>query len=301
MIGRITGPFSLKSVFTLLAFSVSSLGFASMAGGAASHFTVVFNGKDPSPAKIAGQLERTWEIFHDLFGVEPAPVRVIITAVSGTAPGSSADRQSSTAAPPQHEIAWAIKEGEDLSGQTFSDLSHEITHIYFIDYMEDKGGLHQSNAWLHEAAAIRSELDPFRKNRETWIREHIKERIPLELLFTMKNPQKQNPLVELTVKLHEKLAKGEITAEELNRQISDFAQTHAEELSQAGIRNMTYYSESFSIFKFLLDTEGKEFIRRMSLALKNGKTMVEIIRGLKTYPKGIPQLEQAWADRVEKS
>jgi hypothetical protein len=124
------------------------------------------------------------------------------------------------------QMAWAIKEGEALSSQSFSDLSHEITHIYFIDYMEDKGGMHQGHAWLHEAVSCYSERDPYRKNREQWARDHISDRIPFEQLFTMKNPQKENPLVELTVKLHEQLARGEIKVDDLNRQISEFATSH---------------------------------------------------------------------------
>jgi len=266
-----------------------------------SHFVIVSSAKKPAPDEIAGYLEQTWQTFHEVFGVDPAPVKVVISLTSGSGASSSQSDQERPGGQPEQQIAWAIKEGEALSGQTFSDLSHEITHIYFIDYMEDKGGLHQTHAWLHEAVACYSERDPYRKNREQWAHEHINDRIPFEQLFTMKNPQKQNPLVELTVKLHEKLARGEIKVEELNRQISEFATTHATELSQAGIRNMTYYSESLSIFEFLLKTEGKEFIRSMCQALKKGKSMDEIIRGLKAYPKGVSQLEEAWVVWVQGS
>jgi len=115
----------------------------------------------------------------------------------------------------------------------------------------------------------------------------------------MTNPQKTNPLVELTVKLQEQLARGEIKVEDMNRQISDFATTHATELSQAGIRNMTYYSESLSLFEFLLATEGKAFIRTMCQSLKAGKSMDDVIRSSKAYPGGIPQLEQAWVAWVQ--
>jgi hypothetical protein len=266
-----------------------------------SHFLVESSAKHPTPAELAGYLEQTWQTFNDVFGVQPATVKVVGSVTSGSGAPSSQSDQERPAGSPEHQIAWAIKEGEALSSQTFSDLSHEITHIYFIDYMEDKGGMHQAHAWLHEAVACYSERDPYRKNREQWAREHVKDRIPFEQLFTMKNPQKMNPLVELTVKLHGKLARGEIKVDEVNRQISEFATAHSAELSQAGIRNMTYYSQSLSIFEFLLKTEGKEFIRAMCQALKEGKSMAEIIRGVKAYPKGLPQFEEAWVAWVQSS
>ncbi len=302
----------MKPVFIVLALCLPLMLLSTVADSATrkedlgvknlkSHFTIISSARQPTPDEIAGYLEQTWQTFHDLFGVDPAPVKVVISLTSGSGVPSSQSDQERPGGLPEHQIAWAMREGEALSSQTFSDLSHEITHIYFIDYMEDKGGLHQAHAWLHEAVACYSERDPFRKNREQWARDHLNDRIPFEQLFTMKNPQKENPLVELTVKLHEKLARGEIKVEELNRQISEFATAHAAELSQAGIRNMTYYSESLSILEFLLKTEGKEFIRTMCQALKKGKTMDEIIRGLKAYPKGIPQLEQAWVAWVQGS
>jgi hypothetical protein len=302
----------MRSVFMPLAFCLSLMLIGSAVDGATkkenrgvenpkSHFVIVSGARHPTPIEIAGYLEKAWETFHDVFGVDPAPVKVVISLTSGSgAPSSQAD-QERPGGQPAHQIAWAIKEGEPLSSQTYSDLSHEITHIYFIDYMEDKGGMHQAHAWLHEAVACYSERDPYRKNRERWAVEHISDRIPFEQLFTMKNPQKLNPMVELTVKLQQKLVKGEITAEELNRQVSEFATAHAGELSRTGIRNMTYYSESLSIFEFLLKTEGKEFIRAMCQALRKGKSMDEIIRGLKAYPKGIPQLEEAWVAWVQGS
>jgi hypothetical protein len=266
-----------------------------------SHFIIVSSAKHPAPDELAGYLEEAWHRFHDVFGVKPATVKVVGSGTAGSGAPSSQSDQERPAGSPEHQIAWAIEEGAALSSQTFSDLSHEITHIYFIDYMEDKGGMHQAHAWLHEAVACYSERDPYRKNREQWAREHVEDRIPFEQLFTMKNPQKSNPLVELTVKLHEKLARGEIRIEEVNRQISEFATSHAAELSQAGIRNMTYYSQSLSIFEFLLETEGKEFIRAMCQALKKGKSMAEIIGGVKAYPKGLAQFEEAWVAWVQRS
>jgi len=301
----------MSPVFAAFAVCISLMLLHPMANAAAqkedegvttptSHFIIVSSAKNPAPDEIAAYLEPTWRLFYDVFGVKPATVKVVSPTSGSGAPPSQAD-QERPAGSPERQIAWAIKEGEPLSSQTFSDLAHEITHIYFIDYMEDKGGMHQANAWLHEAVACYSERDPYRKNREQWARDHVKDRIPFEQLFTMKNPQKENPLVELTVKLHEKLARGEIKVEEVNRQISEFATAHAAELSQAGIRNMTYYSQSLSIFEFLLETEGKEFIRAMCQALKEGKSMAEIIRGMKAYPKGLPQFEEAWVAWVQRS
>jgi hypothetical protein len=264
------------------------------------HFIIESSAKSPTPNEIAAYLEQTWQTFHDVFGVNPAKVRVSISLTSGGGAPSQSDQEKSAGAPP-HQIAWAIKEGESLSSQGFSDLAHEITHIYFIDYMDDKGGMHQANAWLHEAVACYSERDPYRKNREQWARDHIKDRIPFDRFFTMKNPQKENPFVELTVKLHEKLSRGEITVDEVNRQISDYATSHGAELARAGLRTMTYYSQSLTVFEFLLQTEGKEFIRAMCQALKTGKSMAEIIGGLKKYPKGLSQFEAAWVAWAQSS
>ena len=268
--------------------------------GRSDHFRVVSNAKEPSPEAIAADLETTWRTFRDLFGVEPAAVEVVITVTSGGG-GSSADAGTeSPAGGPAHRIAWTIAEGEPLDSQRFSDLSHEIAHIYFLEYMH-AGGLHQAHAWLHEAVACHHEKEPSRRHRLQWMRDHLQERIPLATLFTMKNPVKQSPLVELTVQLHEKLARGEITVDELNRQISAYASSHAEELSRNGIRNMTYYAESLSLFEFLLETEGKTFIREMCQALRRGTSMDEIVRRRKAYPNGLSQLEDAWVAWVHNS
>ena len=268
--------------------------------GRTDHFRVVSNAKKPSPEEIATDLEATWRTFRDLFGVEPAAVEVVITVTSGGG-GSSADAGTeSPAGGPAHRIAWTIAEGEPLDSQRFSDLSHEIAHIYFLEYMH-AGGLHQAHAWLHEAVACHHEKEPSRRHRLQWMRDHLQERIPLATLFTMKNPVKQSPMVELTVQLHEKLARGEITVDELNRQISAYASSHAEELSRNGIRNMTYYAESLSLFEFLLETEGKTFIREMCQALRRGTSMDEIVRRRKAYPNGLSQLEDAWVAWVRNS
>ncbi len=240
--------------------------------GESAHFRVVSAATTPSSDAIAADLERTWQTFRDLFGVEPARVEVVISVTSG---------------------------GEDLEGQAFSDLAHEIAHIYFLDYMGE-GGLHQANAWLHEAVACHHEKAPSRRHRLQWMREHLRDRIPLGTLFTMRNPVKESPLVELTVKLHERLARGEITVDEVNRQVSAYATSHVEELTQRGIRNMTYYAESLSVFEFLLESEGKTFIREMCGALKRRTSMDEIVRRLKAYPKGPSQLEEAWAAWVQR-
>src|SRR5262249_8558723 len=167
------------------------------------HFVVAWAARKPPQGEIAAHLEPAWQTFHDIFGVDPATVKVVVSVTAGTgAPPSTADPDRSAEAPGR-EIAWAIKEGEALWSQTFSDLAHEITHIYFIAYTAAPGGLHQAHAWLHEAGACHAERDPFRRNREQWARDHLSDRIPLAQLFTMTNPQKTNPLVELTVKLHE--------------------------------------------------------------------------------------------------
>jgi len=247
--------------------------------GESAHFRVVSAATTPSSDAIAADLERTWQTFRDLFGVEPARVEVVISVTSGG--GSTADARTEAPGGGAHTMAWAIGEGGVL------------------DYMGE-GGLHQANAWLHEAVACHHEKAPSRRHRLQWMREHLRDRIPLGTLFTMRNPVKESPLVELTVKLHERLARGEITVDEVNRQVSAYATSHAEELTQRGIRNMTYYTESLSVFEFLLESEGKTFIREMCGALKRGTSMDEIVRRLKAYPKGPSQLEEAWAAWVQR-
>src|SRR5215475_4270136 len=193
------------------------------------HFVVVSSARKPAPGEIAAYLEPAWQTFHDVFGVDPAVVKVNVSVTAGAgAPPSQADPDRSGGAP-AHEIAWAIKEDEALSSQRFSDLSHEITHIYFIDYMEDKGRMHQDHAWLHEAVSCYSEQDSSRKIRKQWARDHINDRTPFEQFFTMKNPLKEGPLVELTVKLTEKLNRREITATEMTQQIASMAAVQSAE------------------------------------------------------------------------
>jgi hypothetical protein len=287
------------------ALAVTSLLLLAREGGAATeeddvstpHFVVSSAVKAPSPAEIGSHLERTWQTFRDLFDVEPRSVRVVLSAVAAGGSGSARADQGSGAA--SSTIAWTATEGEDLQGQGFSDLSHEIAHIYFLDLMGNPQGLHQSHAWLHEAVACLHESPSFVANRERWIRERLGERIPLAQLFEMKNPVKENPLVELTVELHGKLARGEIGVAEMNQQISGWASSHSQELMQAGIRNMTYYAESLSVLQFLLAREGKPFVRAMVARLRDGASMAEILRDVPHHADGIPSLEAEWVRWVE--
>ena len=57
---------------------------------------------------------------------------------------------------------------------------------------------------------------------------------------------------------------------------------------------MTYYAESVTLFEFLLEKEGKTFIREMCQALRHGATMDAIVRKRIAFPKGTPDLEEAW-------
>jgi hypothetical protein len=263
----------------------------------AEHFRIVSSVTSPAAPNVAARLERTWRTFRDLFDVEPAPVTVVLAAGDATAV-SQADQQRAPATP--HTIAWTIAEGEDLEGQGLSDLSHEIAHMYFLDVMGNPTGLHQEHAWLHEAVACHHEGERFAAGRETWIRERLAERFPLAELFTMRNPVKVNPLVGLTAELHGKLARGEITVAELNAQIGAYAAAHATELAQAGVRNMTYYAQSLSVFRFLLATKGPSFVRAMAQRLKDGGTMDEVLRREGGYPGGPRALEEAWVSWVRK-
>ena len=289
--------YALRILVLLVAGAICTAMATDHTTGTSAHFRVISSATNPSPDAIAADLEKTWQTFRNLFDVEPGPVEVVINVTSGG--GSTADAGSKSAAG-AHTMAWAISEGDDLEGQSFSDLAHEIAHIYFLDYMGAEG-LHQPNAWLHEAVACHHEKTASHRHRLQWMREHLQERIPLGALFTMRNPVKESPLVQLTVNLHERLARGEITVDELNRQVAAYAQSHAEELSQKGIRDMTYYAESLSVFEFLLETEGRQFIREMCGDLKRGTSMDQIVRRLKAYPNGPSQLEEAWTGWVQKS
>jgi hypothetical protein len=262
-----------------------------------SHFVLSSAVTSPSPAEITEHLERTWRTFRELFGVEPRPLRVVLNAAAADAAEvARADRGS---AAPSSSIAWTVTEGEDLQGQGFSDLSHEIAHLYFLELMGSPQGLHQTHAWLHEAVACYHETPGFVANRRSWIRERLGERIPLPQLFEMKNPVKESPLVELTVRLHAKLARGEIDVVQMNEQISAWASAHTQHLLQAGVRNMTWYAESLSVFEFLLAREGNAFIRALVRRLRDGARMEEIVRKLPHYPDGIASLETEWVRWVE--
>ncbi len=262
-----------------------------------SHFVVSSGVRSPSPVEIGEHLERTWRTFRDLFGLEPPPVRVVLSAASGESPSLTRADQGGT--PTGRTLAWTVAEGEDLGSQGFSDLSHEVAHLYFLELMGTPQGLHQPHAWLHEAVACYHESPAFVTNRRKWIHERLAERIPLEQLFAMRNPVKENPLVELTVELHQKLARGEISVVEMNQQISAWAGSHAQALMQAGIRNMTWYAESLSVLEFLLAREGKPFVRSMAGKLRDGAGMEEIVRDLPHDPHGIASLEEDWVQWVE--
>ena len=259
----------------------------------------------PSPTEIRAFLEERWRLFHELFGIKPAPVKVVLAPAAGSASGGSradyglASSQPSAPGDPRHVIAWPIAEGEDLHGQGVSDLSHEIAHFYFLDLMGNPDGFHQPHAWLHEAVACLHEGQPFLANRRQWIRDHLGEHVPFEQFFRMKNPVKANPLVELTAQLHEQLVKGEMTVTDMNQRISDFAARHATELAQAGPRQMTYYSQALSVLQFLLEREGVPFLRRLVERLKAGAEMKEMLNERSGFDNGIPSLEAAWVQWVE--
>ena len=265
-------------------------------GVATPHIVVSSGARSPTAEQVAAHLEATWLRFHDLFGVEAAPVRVVLSTVETGAPGPARADQGDP--PTSRVIAWSVAEGEDLQGHGMSDLSHETAHLYLLDLMGNPQGVHQPDAWLHEAVACYHESPSFIANRERWIRERLAERIPLAQLFEMRNPVKESPLVELTVELHGKLVRGEISVDELNQQISAWASSHSQELVQAGIQNMTWYAQSLSVFQFLLAREGKPFVRAMAKRLREGERMEEILRDLPGRPGGLPMLEAEWLDWV---
>jgi hypothetical protein len=265
------------------------------------HFNIETNVQSPSPSEIELFLEKTWDKFQDLFGVQPPTVKVVFQSGGGSASAGSRVDQGERVVPEgaQPIMAWGVFEGEVLTSQGFNDLSHEIAHIYFLQLMGNPQGLHQPHAWLHEAVACFHEGKTFIENRNHWMREHLGEYIPLRELFTMKNPVKTNPMVELTVRLHEKLAKGEINVIDLNRQISEYATQHSQELAQPGKTNMTFYSESLSVFSFLLEKEGRDFVRSMVQDLRTGKEMGDVIQRADHFKGGVETLEKEWVRWVK--
>jgi hypothetical protein len=265
---------------------------------AVTHFEIVTSVDSPSAAEIGGHLERTWMTFRDLFGVEADPVKVVLSAASGSAETRSQTDQAREGAT-QRTMAWMVLPGEDLDSQGFNDLSHEIAHIYFLDVMGNPGGLHQEHAWLHEAVACYHESEPFLRNRRRWMREHLNDRIPLQQLFVMQNPVKQSRLVEMTAELHGQLARGEIDVIEMNERISEYARSHAADLARSGIVNMTYYAQSLSFFEFLLEREGKEFVRRMAHRLRDGESMEQILLEDGGSHSEIALLEASWVEWVK--
>lgn len=262
---------------------------------ATAHFELSSNAHSPSAAEIGAYLEGTWQRFRELFDVEPAFVRVVLRTLAQGEGAARAD-QGGTAS---RLMAWTVKDGEDLGGQGFSDLSHEIAHIYFLDLMGRPEGLHQPHAWLHEAVACWHESPAFREGRERWIRERMHGRFPLAQLFEMQNPVKEQPLVELTVKLHGQLARGEIDVVEMNRQISAWASSHAQDLMDAGVRNMTWYAQSLNVLEFLLAREGAAGIRELAARLRAGSRMEAVLASASHFPGGLPFFEEQWIRWLE--
>ena len=261
---------------------------------ATPHFEVSSSARSPSPGEIGAHLEATWQRFRELFDVEPDRVRVVLTTRAGSDAPTRADQGGS----PARVMAWTVAEGEELGGQGFSDLAHEIAHLYFLDLMGNPQGLHQDHAWLHEAVACWHESPRFLAGREAWIRERLVERTPLAQLFEMRNPVKEQPLVDLTVKLHGRLARGEIDVVELNREISAWASGHSQQLMDAGVRNMTWYAQSLSVFEFLLEREGRACVRQLAAQLREGARMGEL---LARQPHGFGNLrsfEEQWVHWV---
>jgi len=262
---------------------------------ATPHFALNSHASSPAPAEIEAQLEATWQRFRELFGVEPAPVRVVLTTLAAGGAPARADQ----AASPSRAMAWTVTEGEDLHGQGFSDLSHEIAHLYFLDLMGNPEGLHQPHAWLHEAVACWHESPRFLAGREAWIRERLHERTPLAQLFEMRNPVKEQPLVDLTVKLHGRLARGEIDVVEMNRQINAWASSQSEQLLAAGARNMTWYAQSLSVLEFLVEREGRAFVRQMAKQLREGARMEDLLAQRPHGSGGLGAFEAQWTHWVE--
>ena len=90
-----------------------------------------------------------------------------------------------------------------------------------------------------------------------------------------------------------------ITVDELNRQISEFATSHGAELAQAGMETDLLF-RVVSILRSAQDRR-KRFYSCDVPGAQKGQSMAEIIRGLKAYPKGIPQFEQAWVPGYRQS
>jgi hypothetical protein len=115
----------------------------------------------------------------------------------------------------------------------------------------------------------------------------------------MRNPVKEQPLVDLTVKLHGRLARGEIDVVEMNRQITAWASSQSEQLLAAGARNMTWYAQSLSILEFILEREGRAFVRQLAEQLRGGARMEDLLAQRPHGSGGLGAFEAQWTDWVE--
>lgn len=99
---------------------------------------------------------------------------------------------------------------------------------------------------------------------------------PLAQLFEMRNPVKEQPLVDLTVGLTggSPAARSSV---EMNRQISAWASSRLQQLLDAGVRNLTWYAQSLSVLEFILEREGGAFVRQMAARLREGARMEELL------------------------
>lgn len=181
-------------------------------------------------------------------------------------------------------------------------LSHEAGHLFLIAYVNAKlrvasepkkpGAGHYGHEripdWFDEAVATLCEFPALQKTRQEAMVRLVEKRIPFAELFTMEHPVAQ-ALKDVIGTAREQRKSGEVRMEII---------TGGENLLPNPDRAIVFYAESLTLAQFLADKEGPAFIGQIAAGLLRGETMTQILRGPKSLPSDLQELEKAWVKWV---
>ncbi len=259
------------------------------------HFDVYAKKKETAKKQVK-PLEEMAKRFEDLFEKDvPRGAVVMFTDFSAIQDMRSVNRKKYMKNGAEWFFPWVknIMSGKmkkkmdklpDRIKSKMKPLTHEAAHVLaqhvFTDFSEQakkKGKTSYGTPfpdWFDEGIAVYHETDFFRKQRKKNLRENLDSMIPLKELFQMEHPIHK----QMKGKDH---GSGPIRGSKL------------EDPQKA----MKFYAQSYGLFVFFREMEGKKFIRTLAEEFQKGKDIETILeKHADNLPSDLEKLNKRWTD-----
>ncbi len=172
-------------------------------------------------------------------------------------------------------------------GSKLKPLTHEAGHMMSLHAYKDgfKKDIKQYDDnygspfpdWFDEGIAVYHEIEPLRNQRKSHLRKMQGDLLSLKELFSMTHP------------IYKKKKE-----QENDEKKKEGATVERHKLDNPG-KMVKFYAQSYGIFQFFLEKEGKEFIRTVAEAFQKEKEFKSVLNEhAENVPTDISKLEKEW-------